>query len=52
VVAAARENLSDKETRQLEELITEYEDAFATKGSDYGRTHRVYHCIDGKARPI
>jgi hypothetical protein len=39
--------------RELEELITEYEDAFATRGSDYGRADKVYHNIDaGEARLI
>jgi hypothetical protein len=35
------------------ELLTEYEDIFALKSDDYGRTNRVYHCIDmGQAQPI
>jgi hypothetical protein len=39
--------------RELEELITEYEDVFATQSGDYGRIYRVYHRIDtGEARLI
>jgi hypothetical protein len=46
VFAAARPAPSDNETRELEELITEYRDIFATKSSDYRRTDRVYHHIN------
>jgi hypothetical protein len=38
VLAAPRSNLSNEETQELEELIAEYEDVFATKKSDYGWT--------------
>jgi hypothetical protein len=46
VIAATRSNLSDAEPRELEELLTEYRDIFAIKSDDYGRTDRLYHCID------
>jgi hypothetical protein len=53
VIVASRPNLSDEEIRELEELITEYEDPFASKRSDYGRTDRLYQRIDAReARPI
>jgi hypothetical protein len=52
-MAAARPNLSDAESREMEELLTEYGDSFALKSFDYGRTDRVYHRKDtGGARPI
>jgi hypothetical protein len=35
VIAAARPNITDKEIRELEELITEYEDTFVMNGSAY-----------------
>jgi hypothetical protein len=38
LISAAKSNLSDKDIRELKEIITRYEDAFATKGSDYVRT--------------
>jgi hypothetical protein len=53
VIEAARSNLSDGEFQELEDVITEYEDIFATGREDYGRTDRVYHRIDtGDNRPI
>jgi hypothetical protein len=53
VIAAARTNLSNKEIQELEELITQYGDAFVMKGSDYGQSNKVYYCIDaGDARLI
>jgi hypothetical protein len=52
VIAAARRNLSDAESRKLEELLTEYGDIFAMKSDYYGRADQVYHRIDtGQARP-
>jgi hypothetical protein len=49
----ARPNLSDAESRESEELLTEYTDIFAMKSDDCGRTDRIYHRIDtGEARPI
>jgi hypothetical protein len=53
VVAATRTNLSDAESRELEEHLNEYGDILAMKSNDYGWTDRVHHRIDmGEARPI
>jgi hypothetical protein len=53
VIVAARTNLSDAESQELEEHLNEYRDIFAMKSDGCGWTDRVYHCIDmGKARPI
>jgi hypothetical protein len=53
MIVAARPNLGVEEIRELEDLVTEHEDVFATQSSDYRRTDRVYHHIDtGEARPI
>jgi hypothetical protein len=46
MMVAARPNLGDGEIRELEDLITEYEEVFAAQRGDYGRTDRVYHRID------
>jgi hypothetical protein len=46
VIAAARPNLSNAESQELEELVTEYRDIFVMKSDDYRRTDKVYHCID------
>jgi hypothetical protein len=46
VIAAARPNLSDAESRELEDLLTKYRHIFAMKSDDYRQTNRVYHCID------
>jgi hypothetical protein len=46
VLAAARPNLSKGEIQELEEFITEYEDVFVMKISDYGQTDKVYHRFD------
>jgi hypothetical protein len=46
VIAAARPTLSDAESQELEELLTEYGDIFAMKSDDYERTKRVYHHIN------
>jgi hypothetical protein len=43
MIVAARPNLGDGEIRELEDLITEYEEVFAAQSGDY---YRVYHCID------
>jgi hypothetical protein len=43
--AAAKPNMSDAESQELEELLTEYEDTFARDNNDYGWTDRVYHRI-------
>jgi hypothetical protein len=49
----ARPNLYTKEANVLEEFIAEFQDVFATKSGDYGRTDKVYHQIDtGDAHPI
>jgi hypothetical protein len=46
VIAAARPNLSDAESRELEEHLTEYGDIFAMKSDDYGQKDRVNHRVD------
>lgn len=52
-IAAARPDLSDAESKNLEEHLTEYADIFAMKSDNYGRTDRMYHSIDtGEARQI
>jgi hypothetical protein len=35
LIAAARQNITDEEIQELDELITVFEDAFVTKGSAY-----------------
>jgi hypothetical protein len=51
VIAVAKLNLSDAESREWEEL-TEYGDIFAMNSDGYGRSARLYLCIDiGNARP-
>jgi hypothetical protein len=53
VITPARPNLSDTESRELKELLTENGVIFDMKSDDLGRTDRLYHCIDtGEARPI
>jgi hypothetical protein len=53
VIAVVKPNLSDTESRELEEPLTEYGDIFAIGSDAYRRTDRVYHRIDtGKVRPI
>jgi hypothetical protein len=53
MIAAAKHNLSDSESRELEELLTEYGDVFAMDRDDYGRTDRVHHSINtGGTQPI
>jgi hypothetical protein len=39
-------NMSDGESQELEELLTEYGDIFAMDSDDYEQTDRVYHCTD------
>jgi hypothetical protein len=46
VIPVVGSNLRNREIRELEELIAEYEDVFATNSSNYGQTNRVYHHID------
>jgi hypothetical protein len=43
MIAAARLNLSDTESRELQELLTEYGDIFAVKSNNYRHTDRMYH---------
>jgi hypothetical protein len=50
VMAVARTNLSNAESREMEELLTHNRDIFATKGDDCGRTNRVYHHMDKNRR--
>jgi hypothetical protein len=53
VIAAARPHLSDAESLELAELLTDYGDIFTMQSDDYGRTDRVYHRMDtGKRRTI
>jgi hypothetical protein len=53
VIVGARPDLSIREAHALEELIADYQDVFATKSGDHGRTEKLYHRIDtGDARPI
>jgi stress response protein YsnF len=50
---ATRPHLSNRECRELEELLAEYRDTFAVDNEYDGRTNKVYHRIDtGDARPI
>jgi hypothetical protein len=46
VMAAARPNLSNAESREMEELLTECKDIFSTKSDDCRWTDRLYHHID------
>jgi hypothetical protein len=53
VMVAARSNLSNAESRKMEELLSKYRDIFVTKSDDYGRTDRLYHHMGtGEARLI
>jgi predicted ArsR family transcriptional regulator len=53
VVTAAKTHLTNGVFQELKELLTEYEGIFAGDDEDYGRTNKVYHCIDtGDARQI
>jgi hypothetical protein len=53
VIEAAKPHLTNGEFRELEELLTEYEDIFVGDNEDYVRTNKVHHRIDtGDARPI
>jgi hypothetical protein len=53
VIAATRPNLSDAESQEFNELLTEYGDIFRMMSNNYGRTNRVHHLIDmGETRPI
>jgi hypothetical protein len=46
VLSGARPNLNTRESQNLEEFITEFQDVFTTKSDDCGRTDRVYHHVD------
>jgi hypothetical protein len=46
VIVATRPNLSDVESRELEELLTECGDICAMDSNDCGQTDRVYHPIN------
>jgi hypothetical protein len=53
VTAAAKSNLSDNASKELEELLTKYGNIFVMKSDDYRWTNRVYHHIDtGEGQPI
>jgi hypothetical protein len=53
IVTEARPHLTNGENKWLEEFLTEYVDIFAETDEDYGRTNKVYYCIDtGDTRPI
>jgi hypothetical protein len=41
IMTAVGRNLSDAESRELEQLLTKYEDIFAMKSDEYERTDRV-----------
>jgi hypothetical protein len=51
VIPAARLNLSDAESQELEELLTVYGGIFGMKNDNYGPTNRVYHSIQIWGRP-
>lgn len=52
VVCGARLNQNIGEAQMLE-FITEFQDVFTKKGSDFGHMDRVYHWIDSSdAQPI
>jgi hypothetical protein len=51
VIAAARLDLSEAESQELEELLTEYWDIFEMKSGDCGRNNSVYHQIDNGMGP-
>jgi hypothetical protein len=51
--SGGKPNLRTRESQRLEESVTEFQEVFATKNYDCGRTDRVYHRIDnGDAPPI
>jgi hypothetical protein len=53
ITKAGRPHLSNGEFKDLEELLTIYDDIFAVHSEDHGRTNKLYHRIDtGDARPI
>jgi hypothetical protein len=53
MVSGAIMNLNKKETNLLDEFIAEFQNVFAIKTGDYGRTNKVYYRIDNcDASPI
>jgi hypothetical protein len=53
MIVAARRNLSDVESRELQELLSEYGDMFVMMNGDYGRINRVFDPVGtGAARPM
>jgi hypothetical protein len=53
VIAVGKPNLSDTESRELEEILMEYGDIFDMDNDKYGLTDRFYHHVDtGEAQPI
>jgi hypothetical protein len=52
VITDIKPNLSDAESQELDEHLTEYGDIFALDSNDYRQTDKVYHHIDmGEAQP-
>jgi hypothetical protein len=52
-VSDARPNLNKKKANVLEKFIAEFQDVFAAKSGDHGRTDKIYHRIyTGYAHPI
>jgi hypothetical protein len=45
MIAATKPDLSDAESGEFEEH-TVYRDIFAMESNGYGRTDKLYHCID------
>jgi hypothetical protein len=48
IITAARLDLSEAESQELEELLTEYRDIFEMKSSDCGRINSIYQAEVGK----
>jgi hypothetical protein len=46
IVRDLRPHRTNGEIQKLEELLTEYEYIFAGRDEYYGRTNKIYHCID------
>jgi hypothetical protein len=52
MIATAMPNLTDAESRELEDLHADYGSVFAMKSDDCGQTDRVYHNIDTGETPV
>jgi hypothetical protein len=53
MIAVAKPNLNDAESKELEQFLAKYGDIFAMQSEDYGQTNRVYHRIAAeRALPI